>query len=198
MKCPNKDLLSAYLDQEIGSPWDAAIAGHLAACASCREKVAAWQDLSGRLKEAQTPDIEAAARRVRQRIDLSLEEHAEEKVPVRVPTDLLVPAGHTVPFLRRQVLLPVPVLAGGLAAMFVLVAGLFFFAGKSGNDLTLARAELESLKTVHVYYPVQDQAQFLQMINSKSSTGDVVFDLPSSDQFKVIGQPEVVYVMERK
>ena len=39
------------------------------------------------------------------------------------------------PFWRRQVLLPMPLLAGGVTAMFVLVASLFFFVGRSGNEL---------------------------------------------------------------
>ncbi len=202
--CPKNDLLCAWLDGEIGSPWDAAIAAHLETCARCRAKVDGWRAVSGRLLREEAPMIEEAARRVRQRIDLTIEERAERAEPAlaAVPAAFAAAPGagrsdDRLPFFRRQVLLPVPVLAGGLAAMFVLVASLFFFVGRSGSELLETRAELENLKTIHVQYSVQDRNQLLGLMNSANFNQDVVFELPDNNAFRV-GQPEVIYVKERK
>ena len=35
--CPDREILSAYFDGEIGSPWERAIAEHVASCEHCRE-----------------------------------------------------------------------------------------------------------------------------------------------------------------
>jgi anti-sigma factor RsiW len=204
MMCPKNDLLCAWFDGEIGSPWDAAIAAHLETCALCRGKVAGWRAVSGRLQGEEAPGIEVSARRVWQRIDLTIEEREERAEPVfaAVPAGIAsapraVRTDERLPFFRRQVLLPVPVLAGGLAAMFVLVASLFFFVGRNGSELLQTRAELENLKTIHVQYTVQDRNQLIGLMNSSNFNQDVVFELPDNNAFRV-GQPEVIYVKERK
>ncbi len=198
ISCPKDDLLSAYFDGEIDSPWDAAIAAHLELCAACRGKISAWEAVSGRLRREEAPQLEEAARRVRQRIDLTFEERDDcvESAPAAAGL-FNRKVGERLSFFRKQVLLPVPILVGGLAAMFVLVASLFFFVGKNGSELVQARAELENLKTIHVQYTVRDPGQLLRMMNPSALNQDVVFELPGNDTFKV-GQPEVVYVEERK
>ncbi|MBN2353769.1 MAG: zf-HC2 domain-containing protein [Spirochaetales bacterium] len=201
ISCPKNDVLSAYFDGEIGSPWDAAIAAHLENCASCRGKISAWEAVSGRLRREEAPELEEAARRVRQRIDLSIEERDEcvESASVEVPVRRSEHGREVerLAFFRRQVLLPVPVLAGGVAAMFVLVASLFFFVGKNGSELSQTRAELENLKTIHVQYRVQNRAQLFGVMNTPGFEQDVVFELPDNNAFNV-RQPEVIYVTERR
>jgi hypothetical protein len=196
MGCPRDDLLTAYFDNEIGRPWDAPLAAHVAACERCRAKLAGWRAVAERLRREEVSGLAEAARRVRQRIDLTLEDWEECADAASDAAEGRVRADRNVPFFRRQVLLPVPVLAGGLAAMFILVASLFFFLGKNGSDLVQARAELENLKTIQVYYAAPQQDQF-GILSNPSPTDQVVFELPGNNAFKV-GQPQIIYVKERK
>jgi anti-sigma factor RsiW len=198
MMCPKDEFLSAYLDQEIGSPWDKRLAAHLAVCPRCRERLAAWQAVSDRLRQEEVSGLEAEARLVRQRIAFTLKERAYGTQSAADGAERRSGSGQHVPFYKRQVVLPLPVLAAGLAALFILVASLFFFVGKSGNDLVQARNELDSLKTIHVYYPVQDPTRLYKAISDKNVGEEVVFEVPEENRFKVVGQPEVIYVNERK
>jgi hypothetical protein len=196
--CPKDELLSAYIDREIESPYDKQVSAHLHTCERCRRRLESLQAVSSRLLREEIPGLEAAAFAVERRLAASLadrRQNAFRQAPAAGPQHRDESGAA---FWHRRIAVPLPMLAAGVAALFVLVASLFFFLGRSGNELQTAKNELENMKTVHVYYPVQDKTRFLEMINDKSINQDVVFELPENDRFSVIGQPEVIYVNERK
>ena len=78
----------------------------------------------------------------------------------------------------------------------MLVASLFFLLGRNGSELLAAQSELQRLKTVHVYYPVQNSDQLLKMLQDQNMNEEVVIQLPETDSFHVIGEPEVIYVKD--
>jgi anti-sigma factor RsiW len=192
--CPKDELLSAYMDRELEEPWRGRLAAHLHVCERCRRRLESLQAVSARLQREQVPGLEAEEIVVRRRVMAALSDRRQEDGPFYFEEERRVRSARPAPFWRRQVLLPVPVLAAGLAAMFVLVASLFFFVGRSGNELQQAKSELEKLKTVHVYYPVQNPVELMKAISDRNAGQDVIIRLPEDDHFRVIGEPEVVYI----
>ena len=55
--CLNKQILSAWIDNEIPSPWDQKIGTHIAACTSCQKAVKKYSHIKDVLHE---PDIVAS------------------------------------------------------------------------------------------------------------------------------------------
>jgi len=61
--CPDRELLSAYFDGEVPSPWRERIAEHLASCADCAAVVAGYEELARELKaDAAAGEAQALAR----------------------------------------------------------------------------------------------------------------------------------------
>ncbi len=192
--CPKDELLSAYLDREIEEPWKGRLAAHLHVCERCRRRLASLQAVSARLQRESIPGLAEEEIVVRRRVVAALTGRRKGDAAFYFEEERHIRSDGRVPFWRRQVLLPLPMLAAGLAAMFVLVASLFFFVGRSGNELQQARNELEKLKTVHVYYPVQNPVELMQAISDRNTGGDIIIRLPEDDTFRVSGEPEVIYI----
>ncbi|MCL1818391.1 MAG: zf-HC2 domain-containing protein [Spirochaetaceae bacterium] len=67
--CPDKQLLSAYCDGEVPSPWREKIQAHLEECGACRNAALRYGRLSKILRSGETPaPREAAFARVRERV----------------------------------------------------------------------------------------------------------------------------------
>jgi anti-sigma factor RsiW len=186
--CPKDEYLSAYLDNEIGAPWDKKIESHVRGCARCQERIEAFRSLSSLLHAEDLPEIAEESRRVEQRIKFTLQHRTPPIAPAYSGEE-----GH-IPFWKRQVLLPMPVFAGAFVALLVLVASLFFFMGRNGSELMQAKNELEKLRTVNVYYPLQDPQQVLKVLKDKNVNEDVVIQLPETGGFKLNGEPQIIYV----
>jgi hypothetical protein len=191
--CPKEEFLSAYLDNEIASPWRERIGSHLKGCEHCRQRLEALKSVSALLHSGESSAVEQEALRVKRRIEFTLE-HRTQPYSGR---DYDSAVTH-LPFFRKHVLVPMPVFAGGFLAILVLVASLFFFMGKNGSELIQAKADLEKMKTIHVYYPVQNPDQLLKILQEKNQSEEVIFQLPETDTFQVIGEPEIIRVNDVK
>ncbi|PRR76039.1 anti-sigma factor family protein [Moorella stamsii] len=66
--CPEEGLLQAYLDGELDAEMTGRVAGHLAACAACRQRLQALEELAGSVTaalQAYEQETEAAGRPLR-------------------------------------------------------------------------------------------------------------------------------------
>ena len=70
--CPDAELLSAWTDGEVPSPWKERIASHLEGCASCADRVAGFRRLSLRLRSSGAFDESAAVAAVAARLGISV------------------------------------------------------------------------------------------------------------------------------
>jgi len=71
--CPDSELISAFVDDEVPSPWNNRLADHLATCPDCARKAGAYRELGGALRErssraalAETAAEDASVDRVRE------------------------------------------------------------------------------------------------------------------------------------
>jgi len=56
--CPNKDLYSVYIDDELPSPWKEKLEAHLKDCSKCREVVSSYRILRLKIEEAKIPALD--------------------------------------------------------------------------------------------------------------------------------------------
>ena len=60
--CPNKDILSAYFDDEIEGAQRKSIEEHVSVCTLCQETLAGFSSLRASLRDDPEPDIHGACR----------------------------------------------------------------------------------------------------------------------------------------
>jgi len=63
--CPDRQIISAYLDGEIEAPWDKAVAEHVASCASCRSLYERMAETKRVLRDEPITDVRGPMERVR-------------------------------------------------------------------------------------------------------------------------------------
>ena len=172
--CPDREILSAYLDGEIGSPWDGAIAEHVASCDACRE-------IYGRLERT---------RRVLQR-DTSLEwrepmARVRRGIMANVP-----PMRRALPVWRRSVPIPLPVAM--LAAALLLALGLSL-------ALTMARTNIGFVKVTRApaggteyqfAVPIDKVEALLKSVGGGEASREDVMTLPKHVKLIPVGQPRM-------
>jgi len=112
--CPDRDLISAYADGEVLSPWKERLEDHLAACPGCAAVAARYGELGERLRGSAAAREEAAAEsfalaRGRQRLDALLDS---------MPAPLAPRPRRAI---GRYISLPLPIAAA--AAVLVLALG---------------------------------------------------------------------------
>jgi len=122
--CPDETLLTAYVDDEVPSPWKERIEMHLGQCERCRGRVAQYRALRTALQVADVIDdthLQEAAQRIQTSLDSRMTDLA--RVPYRKSIFDRYPLLSM--FSSKRISVPLPVLAASLL-LFVFFAGLAF------------------------------------------------------------------------
>ena len=167
--CPDKQLLSAYCDGEVPSPWKEKITLHLKECAVCRGQVSRYRALGAVLKGGGLPRdcIHEASVRVRKKITAA-------------------PAPRPLPWKKRVSL---PLTAAAAAALFFFGTGisLSFVARGALEPKPLAETRLRRTENVA---NIRDMNQLLEILKDRDTGREVTIRLPDMQKnFKLHGQP---------
>jgi anti-sigma factor RsiW len=182
--CPDRQLLSVYLDGELPSPWKEKMEKHLASCPLCRETLEGWRRLSLRLEE--TPDAGEAQDRVWERLSAPVEQAAG---PGRVPRRAQDRAG----MWRRNV--PLPFTAALAAAAAVLAIVFTTILVKRPVDIPAADNSPVTAgidMNVQSIVPVSDMNSVLRYLESTDSGDIMIIRLPESRRFVNAGEPMII------
>jgi hypothetical protein len=185
--CPDRQILSVYLDGELPSPWKEKMEAHLAECPQCREQLETFALISRRLEGTNGPGgVIPAQERVW--LKLSEAESAGRHRPLPVRQGL--PA-----LWRRTVSLPLPAAAAltAAAAAFVIVLASTWLrqpaaAPESQNPPVAAGIGLDLQGII----PVSDMNGVLQYLGDTDAGDIVIFRLPESRNFKSSGEPTIL------
>jgi anti-sigma factor RsiW len=183
--CPDRDLISSYVDGEVPSPWSERLEEHFASCPDCAALAKGYADLGARLRaETGTADASAldqAVARGRKRLDELLTALPVKSAP---PS----PASRW----RRSVSLPLPLAAA--AAILVILLG--------GTTAALASRPVKSVPMRAVasgeIIPRQAQAQpasmdeLLRYLDSSEGQVTLTINLPTSSAFGNAGKPVIM------
>jgi hypothetical protein len=183
LMCPDRQILSVYVDGELPSPWKEKMEAHLQSCAVCRDRLEGYHRLSRILgdKGAGIPGsvskerVEEAGERIWQKI-------------ARLDRERQNAAAR---FRYRTISIPLPAAAAAAVIfMVVLMAAIFLpssfiggreMASSSGIDLD-----------VHGITPVSDMNGVLQYLGNQDAADFVIIRLPESRSFMSSGEPTII------
>lgn len=174
--CPDRQLLSVYIDQELPSPWKEKLEAHLSQCPTCSDRASRYRAFSNALRQQSAGDTEDAKARVWKALHRTV-----GSAPATIP----FPSRP-----RRGVNIPIPV---AVAAVLVVAITAAFVGGPllslRNQDQTMARIGTE----VPGVIPVSDMASVLQYLEAQnSSTEIVIIRLPETRSFISSGEPALV------
>jgi len=172
--CPDRELLSAWVDGEVPSPWRDTIERHIDACASCAETAASMRrtrDLFA--SDASRIDAEAARLRVEQRLGF-----ASARLSAR-------PAS----FWTRRYAVPVPVAAA--AALVLALLGLAL-ADSGRRNAELRMAVQRAFEATPVATSGMGIESIIDYISKQNAAVNINITLPSDAFGGAAGEPFIV------
>jgi hypothetical protein len=180
MMCPDRQILSLYLDGELPSPWKEKLESHLSICVRCRERLETYRGLSRFLGGAEDREaLEAAKERALLRL--------QNRGAAALPQSLSV--------WRKNVSVPLP--AAAAAAIFLFALGVFVFrqismAGPAQDKAMAAGVNLD----LQGITPVSDINGILQYLGDNDTGNIVILRLPESRNFMSSGEPRILKAAE--
>ena len=177
--CPDPQLLSIYMDEEMPSPWKEKMEIHLTECSVCREKYANLRRIQELLTEKADEKPEQTAKdRIWQKLS--------NKRRYRPQTRLW----------QRRISIPLPAAAG---LVLVIIAGLWLRGGQVNNDRYAETSPFEKTgfsiaaeeEQIRDIIPNTDINSILQYFAS-DGTDTIILNLPESRNFYRTGEPGIV------
>jgi anti-sigma factor RsiW len=168
--CPDRQIISVYLDQELPSPWKEKFEAHLEGCPRCRARLDRYRALSNALTaEGDISRIVEKRETVWRKIGT-----AEYPGPRRT-------------FWFRSVSIPLPVAAA--AAAVLVFAFVMLISGRtvpvSQNTAVAAGLDVQDI-------PAADINGVLQYLGNEDMGDIVIIRLPESKSFTSLGEPALI------
>jgi hypothetical protein len=192
--CPDRQILSVYLDQELPSPWKEKLEDHLAACPLCRDRLAQYQRASAFLGNSEPTALAAET------TPLAAAGSTLDTVGERVWQNITLRHGgaHSEFFRdkpviwRRSVPVPFPIAVAAAAVLALSFAAVFRnipSAETPSPDSTLA-AGLDL--GVQGIVPASDFDGVLQYLGQSDTPDLMLIRLPESRNFMSSGEPTII------
>ncbi|MDR3199818.1 MAG: zf-HC2 domain-containing protein [Spirochaetales bacterium] len=164
--CPDKELLSAYCDGEVPSPWKQRLDSHVRNCSSCQEIVGRYRTIGSILREQVQPelDIPAAFARVREKV-------------FAAPRPSLW---------KKRISLPLAAAAAAVIIIFGGGMGLTFFARSAIGVPFAAERRARRADTMA---NIKDMNQLREILEEHESAQDIMIVLPDLQRFESRGKP---------
>ena len=177
MSCPNPDLLSAYFDGELESPWSERIEEHVGTCRSCRRAVERLARLRKLLLADKEPGVEAPLARTRERLQS------------RGSAGLWRRRRH---LWRTRITVPVPAVAA-VFLVFLGMGGLLIFLGTRPNFPFMSiKRQPSGITEVQVAAPIEDLQQLLKSLDQEPGNQQILITLPEDTEFLHLGEPRML------
>ena len=168
--CPDRQLLSIYVDGEMPSPWKERMESHLDSCTPCSATEGTFRAISSAFADTGTQNLEAAKARVWRALSSSTRFQ-------RSPASW-----------RRPLVMPLPAAIAAVlavAVITVLVTGPFFRSSETSI------ADIRS--DIRPAIPVSDMGSVLSYLEAQDSVGEIIIiKLPDTSNFSFSGEPALV------
>jgi len=188
--CPDRQLISLYLDGELPSPWKEKMENHLASCLECGSAFAGFGGLKEKLGDLSEDTIQAA----QDRVWAKLSAQDTEKWNLN-PSNLRVVKDSPFRVWRGSVTLPLPVAA---AAAVIIIVAFFALMGIRGNTSQAAPAEHDAVAALNIssddqgIVPFTDMNGVLKYLSSQDEGDFMVIRLPETKNFSRVGDPALI------
>ena len=189
--CYDEQVISAYVDGELEEPLYSEVQKHMESCVYCRSTQAEYRSVKELFLAVSNNPIHdtiagpQAKARVWQQIQRKTRRETAQN------------------FWHRQIQVPLPLAAGVMAAVAVLVFTLIFSPFSSGifssgqSGAPLALQEDDGIPTVPTNYPASENSlpeleQLLRFLSDQGAAVEVKIQLPSSSKIQVSGEPQLL------
>jgi anti-sigma factor RsiW len=182
--CPDRELLSAYFDGEVPSPWRERIAEHLASCAPCASVVAGYEELARALKAEDAVGEAQAVARGRARLEGLLAAPALQSAASPEPSPW-----------KRSVRLPLP--AAAAAVLIALAAGgaaaaLALGPSRQGGAVVAASSAAATPAIASPGVQPSSMDELLRYIDAHAAQVTITMNLPTGTRFDESGEPVII------
>jgi hypothetical protein len=174
--CPDSELLSAYFDGEVASPWQGRVREHVASCQECQLRLKRLERLRELLRDDPEPALERAQERTRGELGARVWRSFHGGKP----------------FWKTRVAVPLPAAA---AALFLLVGmGVLLLIASIRPSLPWMsiRREPSGTTEVHVAAPLKDLETLIRSLDSPQMAQEIVITLPEESNFVLMGEPRML------
>ncbi len=174
--CPDSDLYSAYVDNEVPSPWKEKLESHIASCADCKKRMERYQDIKNFLvadtKTLSPTELDASFARLSARREFSKPRQATAWVQtsIRIPIPALAALFLAAVFLPSYFVLKTSSRTAG-----TLVQSAALLPGISVSGASISQT-MKSLSTsTSVYSP--DLASYTNTANMLDANNNRIFTM---------------------
>jgi anti-sigma factor RsiW len=174
--CPDRQILSVYLDGELPSPWKEEMEAHLARCPECRARLEQYRRLSAFIA-GDRRDLSAERERVWLNLGKAAGGYSGNSGRRR--------------FWRQYVAVPLPA-AIAAAALFVAAFTLAVTNYAARRTAPGAPAAAGISLDVQEIVPVSDMDSFLRYLGNEDTTDFMIIRLPETRKFSNSGQPLIM------
>jgi len=181
--CPDRQIVSLYLDGELPSPWDGKMEAHLESCEKCRAALAEYRSIKDYLSGDKEKHQAGAQERVWQKLT--------------APSLVISPEPRRATGISRvwsrNITLPLPV-AAAAALVFVVLIALVGLRGQPQSAPVLQEQIAASAMGLNDngMVNIQDMAGVLQYLSSQDNGDFMVIRLPESRTFSRVGEPALI------
>ncbi len=172
--CPDRDILSAFIDGEVGAPWKEALEAHVASCAACRAFVDGLRQTGRAIREEGSPDWSGPMERVRRGI---------------LARAVVRPAAAR--FWKRRLSIPIPVAAAAAAAVIAVVTALAVVSLRVPvGHVRITRAPAGATE-IQISAPIGDLEALLRSVGGEDASQEDVITLPKHVLLYPMGEPRM-------
>lgn len=171
--CPDRDILSAFIDGEVGHPWREALEAHVASCASCRAFVDGLRATRQAIQGEGGPDWSGPMERVRRGV------LARAARPA--PTALW----------RRRLSIPVPLAAAAAAGVICIAIALAVVSLRSPVGYVRITRAPAGATEIQIAAPIGDLETLLRSVGGEDVSQADVITLPKNLRLYPVGEPRM-------
>ena len=200
--CPERQIISVYVDGELPSPWREKLEAHLESCGECRVALAKYKNLNGCMLELPEKTVEAARERVWEKLASS---GISESIGQPIKQNREEISQRQIRAVKKvwnsRISLPLPAAAAAclIIAVFLAVAGTRVSRQSIPQEIPQEIAVSAPIQEYMPLFgddqdilPIQDINGVLQYLSSQEYGDFVVLRLPETRTFSRIGEPALI------
>ena len=181
--CPEHEILSAYIDGEVPSPWDKQIEKHMLSCNTCAEKLESYKNLKNILLQDSEPDYRLPMQKVWDKI-------------TQVRKNIYQFKKH---IWQRKVSIPIPFVA--IAATLVICIGFISVFNTMKPDPSsvniITHKEDGSMTEVNITAKDAEEIEaLLKALEDNNAPNEVIIRLPEGSNEFQVGEPELLRAID--
>jgi anti-sigma factor RsiW len=184
--CPDRQILSVYLDGGIPSPWKEKMESHLERCPQCRQRLESYRLISASVAAdtgtMETARMEAAKERVWRNLEARERHGGRSGVLIRKAS-----------VWKRSVSIPLPAVAAA-AVVLVIAMGVLWIRRPVEQPAVIPQMLLASEESLEApgAVPIADMNGVLQYLGSRDNGEILILRLPESRNFMSSGEPTIL------